>query len=200
MLIPWYFDLYYVHWSVDIRISLVEVNQANQSFVVYPLPVENIGELVRECEREDDDNVSHQAKTAHSNLESTRVRFIKLFFGFRLYPVDTVVQLGPHRFIKCGPVPNRSFWISFLTLFGSYEVYKTTYIRAKFLDQVDQLGPPLDQIKQGWGSGFGQKPDPGIYTSNEGRFFKVYKKIYLDNLKNLFFVFILLVSGVLYIS
>ena len=29
-------------------------------------------------------------------------------------------------------------------------------------------------FKQGRGSGFGQKPDPGLCTSNEERFLKVY--------------------------
>ena len=33
------------------------------------------------------------------------------------------------------------------------------------------------------GSGFGQKPDPGLRTSNEGRFKKLYKMNTLDNFK-----------------
>ena len=42
---------------------------------------------------------------------------------------------------------------------------------------------------QGWGSGFGQKPDPGLCTSKEGRFLKVLKPNILDNFKSLLFCF-----------
>ena len=41
-----------------------------------------------------------------------------------------------------------------------------------------------------------KKPDPGLYTSNDGRFLKVYCMNFLDNLKACLFVFILMVSDV----
>ena len=42
-------------------------------------------------------------------------------------------------------------------------------------------------IMQGRGSGFGfkKKPDPGLCTSNEGRFLKFYKINILDNFQSL---------------
>ena len=42
---------------------------------------------------------------------------------------------------------------------------------------------------QGWGSGFGQKPDPGLCTSNGGRLFKVSWMNIFDNFKA-FFLFL----------
>jgi len=45
-------------------------------------------------------------------------------------------------------------------------------------------------IKQEWESGFGKKKtDPGLYTSNKGRFLKVYRMNILDNLNSLLFCF-----------
>ena len=59
------------------------------------------------------------------------------------------------------------------------------------LSQPSSVMPPVIRyyLKQGWGSGFGQKPDPGLCTSNEGRFLKVYWMNMLDNFERLLFCF-----------
>ena len=44
--------------------------------------------------------------------------------------------------------------------------------------------------KQGCGSVFGLKPDPGLNISNEGRFLKFYDTNILDYIKSILFCFI----------
>ena len=57
-------------------------------------------------------------------------------------------------------------------------------------------GQKVSTVNQGWGSGVDQKPDPGLCTSNKGRFLKVYWMNILDNFLSLLFCFIFLVSDV----